>query len=105
MPLRDHRPDNVAHVARLVFADSFRGHLQMHLWHGALQFGNRLTIQPRIKNVTTIGVTYMIMDRAGSGIGAVTRNSGDLAGIKRHLRVVGLYLAGAVGGNHDWRQG
>ena len=42
---------------------------------------------------------------AGSGIGAVTRNSCDLAGIKRHLRVVGLYLAGAVGRNHDWWQG
>jgi hypothetical protein len=61
-------------------------------------------IQSRIKNVTTLRVTHMIMDGASPGVGAVTRDSGDLTRIKRHLGVIGLHLARAVRRNHDWCQ-
>jgi hypothetical protein len=44
------------------------------------------------------------MDGASPGVGAVTRDSGDLTRIKRHLGVIGLHLARAVRRNHDWCQ-
>jgi hypothetical protein len=46
----------------------------------------------------------MIMDGASPGVGAVTRDSGDLTRIKRHLGVISLHLARAVRRNHDWCQ-